>query len=52
MVQILDYFNNSPQVLNKRYSVVFGFFTRRIGVLYWDLEGLINPVFKNFLRIG
>ena len=36
----------------KRYSAEFGFFTRRIGVLYGDLQGLINPVFKNFLRIG
>lgn len=34
------------------YSVDFGFFTRRIGVLYGDMQGLINLVFKNFLRTG
>lgn len=50
-VQLLNYFINSPQVWTKRYSAESDFLTKRIGVLYGDLQGFISPIFKNFLRI-
>lgn len=44
-VQLLNYFINSPQVWTKRYSAEFDFLTKRIGILYGDLQGFISPIF-------